>query len=179
VTPLVVLDACSIINFAVIDQAPLLTRLLADRGRWTEGVEHEVRRHRDDLPFGCLAEVRSALGTPYEFDSISDGPKIELLRRALGGTSRKPLTHYGEAESIHAVLSLPELKEAEVLTDDDFAAQLARQRGIRVISTPKLLRRSWEEGLLDCPQPFDLLVEMQARGRWLPVPSDHHAICPT
>lgn len=94
-TPLIVLDACSIINFAVIDQAALLARLPADRGRWTEAVEHEVGRHRDDLPFGSLAEVRSALGSPYEFDSISDGHAIELLRRALGGTSRKPLEHFG------------------------------------------------------------------------------------
>lgn len=177
-TPLVVLDACSIINFTIIDQAPLLARLLADRGRWTQGVEAEVRRHRDDLPFGSFDDVRSALGSPYEFDAVDDGPKIDVLRRALGGTSRNPLKHYGEAESLHAILSIPELKEAEVLTDDRFAAQLARQRGIRVVTTPGLLKAGWKHGLLACPQPWDLLVDMEARGRWVSVPANHSLICP-
>lgn len=105
--------------------------------------------------------------------------RISPERRALGGTSRNPLSHLGEAETIHAVLTVPELMTATVLTDDRFAAHFARQQGIRVINTPTLLREAWQQGRLACPRPYELLVDMRARRRWVVMPADHNGICPT
>jgi hypothetical protein len=70
-------------------------------------VHYEVERHRDALPGTCLSDVRSALGRPYEFTDLQDIVQIEDVRRALGGTSRNPLEHMGEAESIHAISARP------------------------------------------------------------------------
>jgi predicted nucleic acid-binding protein len=178
VTPLVIPDTCSILNFAVIGRVLLLTDLLAGRGRWTQAVRHEVDRHRGVLPGDYLADLRSALGTPLELTSVRDIIQVENVRRALGGTSRNPMAHLGEAESIHAILSVPDLKDAEMLTDDRFAAQVARQRDIRVISTPALLRTAHRKGILRCPEPYDLLVAMRARDRWVSIPPGHESICP-
>jgi predicted nucleic acid-binding protein len=178
VTPLVLSDTCSLINFAVVGRVLLLADLLAGRGRWTQAVEHEVERHRDVLPRDSLPDVRAALGEPYELTAVRDIVQVEDVRRALGGTSRNPVEHAGEAESIHAILSVPELKGAELLTDDRFAAQVARQRGIRVVTTPALLRAAYHRGILRCPEPYDLLVAMRARDRWVSVPAGHELICP-
>jgi predicted nucleic acid-binding protein len=109
---------------------------------------------------------------------VRDIVQVEDVRRALGGTSRSPVEHAGEAESIHAILSVPELKGAELFTDDRFAAQVARQRGIRVVTTPALLRAAHRRGILRCPEPYDLLVAMRARDRWVTVPPGHEFICP-
>jgi predicted nucleic acid-binding protein len=177
-TPLVIPDTCSILNFAVIDRVTLLAELLAGRGRWTQAVHHEVHRLRDMVPDGGITELRSVLGRPYELTELHDIVAIENIRRALGGRSREPLQHLGEAEAIHSILTVPDLKDADLFTDDAFAAQVARQRGIRVVTTPALLGQGHRDGLLPCPQPYDLLVAMRARDRWVRVPADHTSICP-
>lgn len=177
-TPLVIPDTSSLINFAVIDRILLLADLLAGRGRWTQAVAYEVERHRDALPRDSLHDVRAALGEPYELAGVQDIVQVENIRRALGGTSRNPVEHAGEAESIHAILSVPDLKGADMLTDDRFAAQVARQRGIRVVTTPALLRTAHRRGILRCPEPYELLVAMRARDRWVRVPAGHEFICP-
>lgn len=177
-TPLVILDCCSIINFAVIGRVPLLLEILEERGRWTEAVENETQRRSSNLPMGSFDTVQAGLGAAYQFDAITDIVRIEDIRRALGGTSRNPLEHYGEAETIYAITTLPELKGAAVLTDDSSAAAYARHQGIRVTSTPRLLADAFKRDLLQCPEPYDILVTMQAQGRWVKAPASHQLICP-
>lgn len=130
------------------------------------------------MPIGNLSVVQAELGEPFAFDDLADIIRIEDIRRALGGTSRRPREHYGEAETIFAVVNLPELKNAVVLTDDGNAAGYARAQGIRVMDTPAVLRSAYTQGLLDCPEPFVILQNMEARGRWVLVPPTHLSICP-
>ncbi|QKW36265.1 hypothetical protein HUT06_21345 [Actinomadura sp. NAK00032] len=176
-TPIVLLDTCSIANFGVVHRLPLLMGVLAGQGRWTEAIAWETRKL--ELPMGSLPQLQAALGEPYIFDDLRDIDRIDTIRRALGGTSRKATEHLGEAQTIFAVAHVPELKGARVLTDDANAAQYARSQGIRTMSTHGVLRSAYQQNLLQCPQPFDILIEMQGRGRWVSVPSDHSGICPS
>ena len=68
-------------------------------------------------------------------DSDADRTEVENIRAALGGVSTDPLKHLGEAESIRAIESCADLREAFFLTDDGDAAYLA-DRAESLLGTP-------------------------------------------
>jgi hypothetical protein len=173
-------DACSIINFAAVNRMPLFELSVRGRGRWTQAVAGEVRR------LASRAEYRPArallgggcLGDPIELDRDEDRESVEDIRAALGGVASAPLKHLGEAESIHAIESRPDLAGAIFLTDDRDAAYLAAIRGIAVKNTTWLITDAYSMGDLQCPEPFNVLVEMWEAERGVALPSSHESVCP-
>lgn len=175
-----VVDACSIINFAAINRVPLFETAMRGRGCWTEAVEGEVRmlsaRHEYQSARGLLAS--GCLSDPLELDGYDDTEAVEDIRAALGGVSSAPLKHLGEAESIHVIETRPEFNGAIFLTDDRDATYLARRRGIDVRDTAWLVADAYSAGSMSCPEPFNVLVDMRMAARGVVVPAGHELICP-
>ena len=177
---LVVADACSIMNFAPIDRMPLLNVALRERGRWTQAVEGEIRRSANTLEFRKLSALLQGgwLGEPIELDSAEDLNVVEGIRMALGGVPSAPRQHLGEAESIRAIESRPELKGAIFLTDDGDATYLATRRGITVKDTRWLISDAYSMGDIGCPEAYEVLKMMTDAARPIKLPDSHIDICP-
>ena len=94
-----VVDACSIMNFAAVNRMPLFETAMRGRGRWTQAVEGEIRRHANTLEFRHLSALLRGgwLGEAIELDSDADRVAVEDIRMALGGIPSEPLRHLGEA----------------------------------------------------------------------------------
>jgi hypothetical protein len=126
----VVIDACTLWNFAVVERLDLLEVRYAHRGaRWTEAIQLEITRHVKEEPLLRAVLDAQWLGQPM---AITGGPqaliRIERIRRGLLATPSDPPTlHLGEAEVI------------DLLTDDQPAADLASRRGLSVLDTPRVL----------------------------------------
>lgn len=110
-----------------------MTLQLVVRGRWTQAVQGEIRRWANTLEFRKLSALLEGgwLGEAIELDSDEDLHAVEGIRMALGGIPSAPRQHLGEAESIRAIETRPELKGAIFLTDDGDATYLATRRGRR------------------------------------------------
>jgi len=175
-----VADACSIMNFAPIDRMPLFNTVMRERGRWTQAVEGEIRRAANTLEFRHLSALLRGgwLGDAIEFDSDEDREAVEGIRMALGGVPSAPLRHLGEAESILAIETRPELKGAIFLTDDGDATYLATRRGITVKNTRWLISDAYFMGDLGCPEAYEVLKMMADAARPIVLPGSHRDICP-
>ena len=174
------IDACSIINFAAINRMPLFETAMRGRGRWTQAVEGEVRRSSRGRQYQALRALLDDdyLGEAIELDSDEDRAAIQDIRAALGGVAAEPLKHLGEAETIRAIESRPDLGSAIFLTDDRDATYLARNRGIMVKDTVWLMADACSMGDMRCPEPYDVLQEMWEAERGIVLPSGHEAVCP-
>ncbi|HST64594.1 MAG TPA: hypothetical protein VLM05_05345 [Mycobacteriales bacterium] len=176
---LVVADTCSFLNFAVVHRVDLLEDLYGDRITCVEAVRREVLDLCVDRP-ELLSVIRPAwFDDPIVFDGDVDIAAIERLRRtALDGRAARPRQHLGEAQSIHALRTLPALAGAMLLTDDLPAADYARRGGLRVIDSTDVLSEAYERDLVGCPEAYEVLMAMQAERRGVRVPSTHYLVCP-
>jgi predicted nucleic acid-binding protein len=172
----VLIDTCTLGNFAVVDQLGLLQQRYGHRARWTETIRYEIRRGLPVEP--RLQAVLDAqwLGGPIEIEANPHVlRKIDQIRRGLGGTQDQPTQHLGEAEVIFY------LQEREpdwiFLSDDQAALDLARRRGLNVIDTPQVLAECHAAYEIGCPDAYNLLLKMQDAGRGVRVPDDHRAVC--
>jgi hypothetical protein len=175
-----VVDACSIMNFAAVNRMPLFETAMRGRGRWTQAVEGEIRRHANTLEFRHLSALLRGgwLGEAIEFDSDADRVAVEDIRMALGGIPSEPLRHLGEAESMRAIESRADLYGAIFLTDDGDARYLASHRGITVRNTKWLVTDAYSMGDIQCPEPYEILKMMWEANRPIVLPESHKEICP-
>jgi predicted nucleic acid-binding protein len=176
----VVVDACSIMNFAAVGRMSLFELAMRSRGRWTQAVAGEIRRSSGSLAFKALTALLNGgwLGEPIELDTDEDRTEVEDIRAALGGYPGNPLKHRGEAESIRAILSRAELRGAIFLTDDGDATYLASHRGITVKDTKWLVADAYSMGDMRCPEPYDVLTQMYEANRGVSLPDGHEGVCP-
>lgn len=178
---LIVVDACTWQNFAVVDALWVLECRYGGMATWTEAVRHELRR-------GLVAEPHLQrvldledgwLGAPLRLDQEGD-EAVDLIRRGLGGDRAVPLKHLGEAEAIRA-LERADVRQRVFITDDGPAADFARRRSssIHVLDTAALLADAHAMGEVGCPAAYDLLKRMweyPPAPRSVRLPS-HHEVC--
>jgi hypothetical protein len=176
---LVLFDACTLQNFAVVDALWVLKCRYGGRAGWTEGVRHEIRRglRTEPLLQRVLDLENGWLGNPLCLDEPGDYEDVDLIRRGLGGTSAEPLKHLGEAESIHA-LERADAHDRVFVTDDGPAADFVRRRpgGLRVLDAASVLAEAYAYGELRCPQAYELLTAMWKYPREIRVPP-HREVC--
>jgi predicted nucleic acid-binding protein len=159
----VILDACTLKNFSAIGRLEVLERRFGDRARWTPAIRLEAGRL--DVPHVDW------LGPPV---SIGGGDltvilAVDRIRRGLGATRTDPATlHLGEAEAIYFLEA--HHPEWTFVSDDRAAVDLARRRGLTAIDTQEVLADCYADGLLSCPEAFELLGAMAAAGRGVRVP---------
>jgi predicted nucleic acid-binding protein len=165
----IVADACSLMNFAAIARPDLAKIALRGRGRCTEAVSHEIKQSVGYLP--ALGQLLDELGSPIKLSRQGDAAAVDRNRIALGGVSVGPLKHLGEAESIHAILSRPELAGATLLTDDHGAQHLAESRSIVVWDTTDLLLDARAMGDISWAEAREVLNQMRQKGRGVRVPA--------
>lgn len=177
-TSAVLVDTCTIVNFAAAGRLDLLEVTLDGCGRWTETVAFETDRAAEHWPLLCSVSIADWLGVPLSPDRAGDAEAIFQLRRQLGGTRRAPREHLGEAEAIHLILCYPEFAGAVLLTDDRNAGDLAAKRGIQVWMSMTVLSHAYAQDHIGCPAAHELLRDMADAGRGVHVPADHKAVCP-
>lgn len=173
---LVLFDTTTLSSFAAIDRLDLLATCFVGRAAWTVVVAHELRRGRRHEKY--LRDLNTDwLGLPREPPA---GPEhlsgVQRIRRAISGSTRNSHDSLGEAETIYYIETCA--RGATFITDDRVAGDMAKRRGIRTHNTPWVLGRIHSAGQLTCPEPYELLLAMNANGRHLQVPADHTRICP-
>lgn len=174
----IVIDTCTLINFAIVDQVPLLKKVLGRRGRWTEAVHWETKKAIPKYP-GLRAVLDDGfLGEPIEFTSVRDALRIDELRLALSAPADPPLANLGEAQSIYAIHTLADLAGATFLTDDGAAADYARQQNIRASLTMHFLADAFAASHVGCPEAYEILQKMADLNRGVYVPASHYDVCP-
>jgi hypothetical protein len=98
----VVIDACTLWNFAVVGRLDLLETRHGYLARWTETIRLELIRSVRAEPL--LQQVLAAQWLGIAVSIASDIPtliRIDQIRRGLGATTGDPATkHLGEAEVI-------------------------------------------------------------------------------
>lgn len=174
----VLVDTCTIVNFAAVDRINLLELVLDGCVSWTETAAYEVDRAAEHWPFLWRSSIAAWLGAPISPTRPGDVKAIFDLRRQLGGIRRAPREHLAEAEAIHMIQCYPEFAGAVLLTDDRNAADLAAKRGIQVWMSMTVLSYAYAQGHIGCPAAHDVLRDMVAAGRGPYVPTNHEAVCP-
>lgn len=178
---LVVIDACTWQNFAVVDSLWVLESRCGGRAAWTEAVRHELRRGlaAEPLLHRVLNLQAGWLGTPLRLDQEGD-EAVDLIRRGMGGDRAAPLQHLGEAEAIRA-LERANVRQRMFITDDGPAADFARRRssGIHVLDAAGVLADAYAMGEVGCPAAYELLKSMW---EYPPAPRSvrlppHHEVC--
>jgi len=174
----IIVDNCTLVNFAAIGEIKFLRDTLRERGCWTQATAFECRK--SVRYYGGLAAVLSEgwLGDPLEFDSDADVRGVQDTWRALGSPLSKPTDNLGEAEAIHGILSRPELRGAIFLTDDNPAADFAQFQHIIVWQTRHVLSEAYASGDVRCPDAYQMLERMRDADRGVYVPMSHRDVCP-
>lgn len=175
----VMIDACTLWNFAVVQRLDLLEVRYGHRGaRWTEAIQLEISRHVREEPLLQAVLEAQWLGEPMPVTGNAETLiRIERIRRGLLATPNdSPTLHLGEAE----VIDLLETQHPSwmFVTDDQPAGDLARRRGLTILDTPRVLADCYASGEIGCPAAYDLLSEMWAKGRGVRVPPSHRDVCP-
>jgi len=174
----VIIDACTLVNFAVVGRLDLLEVRYGHRARWTETIRLEITRGLRAEPL--LQDVLSVtwLGTPLPIaGDVQTLQRIDRIRRGLGARVGDPATrHLGEAE----IIDYLEIHEPSwiFVSDDQPSVDLAKRRGLNAIDTQRVLADCYASGEIGCPDAFSLLLEMLAKGRGVRVPPDHRHVCP-
>lgn len=174
----VIIDACTLQNFVIVDQLDLLKTRYGERICWTETTQFEINRGVRAEPL--LQQVLSAswLGVPLQIAGDAQTlQRIDRIRRGLGATRTYPATlHLGEAE----IIDFLQTRQPSwiFVSDDQPAVDLAKRRGLNAIDSPQVLADCYAFGEIGCPAAYELLVRMRAAGRGVRVPPDHRHVCP-
>lgn len=169
-------DSTVFVNFATVSQLPLLRAVLRDRGRWTEAVATETDRFAAQHPELALDKLSLWMGDPIEFPARATSD-IQAYRRALAIPGEPATKNLGEAEAIYALEHWPGLRGEVLVTDDRPAGHFAAGRGLQVWDTGRLLADGHQAGEIGCPDAWELLKLMFAKGRGVRVPADHRDVC--
>lgn len=160
---LVVIDACTWQNFAIVDALWVLEARYSRFATWTEAIRHELRRGlRSEPKLQQVLDLETSwLGAPLRLDWPGDGA-VDVIRRGLGGTRTQPLQHLGEAEAIQALERIT-VGQRILITDDGPAADFARRRAssIRVLDAAAVLAEAYAMDDVKCPRAYELLSAMR------------------
>jgi hypothetical protein len=175
---LVVVDACTVRNFAAANRMPLLERILDGNGRWTETVMTELEEGEQYEPNFDLTNARNIFGVEISFEDLEEIAGIAGIQKAMAYPDANSTDHFGEAESIYAVLHHPELMGARFFSDDGPAVDFALGKGIDAFTSWQALSVAYDDGLVGCPEAYDILRTMREAGRGVWVPENHWVVCP-
>lgn len=156
-------DNTVLCNYACVDRIDLLEDLLSGNGRWTQAVEYEASRSSDIWPDMNKLFEKQILGESIEIQDAEMVQKIRIAR--LGGDSKKPLQHLGEAETVYLIQNSSDFKGAIWITDDADAFEFGQQQGIVTWDTVTTLQMIVANGDLSAENAHSLLVAMKQRGR--------------
>ncbi len=126
--------------------------------------------------------AKDATGLPWLGDPIVIGEdpqstkRIDVDRRALGGSPTIPLQHLAEAQIIYYIQHIE--ASAMFVTDDAPAADFAARRGITVMNTADVLADCFVRDLVGCPGAYEILKRMRDLGRGVAIPPSHWYVCP-
>jgi predicted nucleic acid-binding protein len=165
-----VVDACTLKNFSVVGRMAVLEKHFNSRARWTEAIQREAGR----LGLPTLDWLGPAMSAGEDIEALIG---VDEIRRGLGATRADPATlHLGEAEAIYVLERY--YPDWTFVSDDKPAIDFARRKGLTAIDSEAVLAGCYENGLVGCPEAFDLLNFMADAGRGVRVPPSHWFVCP-
>ncbi len=162
-----VFDSAPLSAFARARQLRMLDRLAANDERvTTTAVVDELRAGLREYP-----ELQDAIDLPWlRVEPLDDLHELFLFgqyARRLGSGRHD----VGEA----TVLAFAEAHGAVAFTDDQTAAQVGRERGVKVVRTLALVARGVRNGLLTGPESVGLVDELIRSGGRYPVSAGEFA----
>jgi predicted nucleic acid-binding protein len=163
-------DACTLKNFSVVGRMDVLEKRFNGRARWTEAIQREAGR----LGLPTLDWLGPTMSAGDDIEALVG---VDEIRRGLGATRADPATlHLGEAEAIYMLERC--YPDWTFVSDDQPAIDFARRKGLTAIDSEAVLAGCYENGLVGCPEAFDLLNFMADAGRGVRVPPSHWFVCP-
>lgn len=159
-------DNTVLINFALISRMDLLERLANGHGRWCATVASECAKSALEPELGSMTLATNIFGLPLYPESGAERIDIEALRIELAQPNDPPHKHLGEAETL-AIMARRGF-EGFFVTDDKSASRLARNNGVKVISTWHLLRLAARCGFVDPDTMWGYLQTLHGKHRGMP-----------
>jgi hypothetical protein len=135
-------------------------------------VAGEAARHATFNATDARLQVLSTVGqlfSPIVIPNTDELAHSQVLRRLLASPGDPRHRHLGEAESL-AIIEKRHAKQSVLVTDDDDATRLAKNRGIKPATTLGLLKVAYKEQILTDQQLSDALTILWAEGRKAPRP---------
>jgi predicted nucleic acid-binding protein len=152
-----VLDSGPPSTFARVGRLDLLEMRCTERARMPTEVRAEIIRG-----IGAYPQLQAIINATWiriepPVADIEALRRLELTRMALAGSIQNPRKNLGEA----AVIELSQALRADAVIDDFDAMILARQRGLRVVTTGNLLSECVALGDLTCQEALTLYDSMR------------------
>lgn len=136
-------DNTVLINFGYIDRFDLLERLLPNP-TWCLTVSRECRQSYAVLDFDTYPEVKALFGDPL-IPTQGESINLHRLRDDIAKPGDEPAAHIGEAETITIARSRG-FDGPILVTDDNGAADIARDEGMSVLTTWTLIKTAARSG---------------------------------
>ena len=158
-------DNTVLINFAIIEQVPLLEKLLAGKGKWVAAVAAECELSiRTGLYPAELASV-SGMMTETLIPSRSEAIDARTIRNEIAAPYEPFPKSYGEAQTL-AIITKRDLS-AIVITDDGGVGRYVAENEIEVIvvSTTDILAMAVRANLMTQPEGEAHIAKLIAAGR--------------
>lgn len=166
----VIVDACTLKNFSVVNRLDILEQYFSKRTLWTPAIQREAGR----LQVPAIDWLNTSISAADDLDTLI---AVDRIRRGLGATQADPATlHLGEAEAIHIIET--QHRSWTFVSDDQPAVDFAVKRGLKAYDTHDLLADCYTQGLIGCPEAFEVLLQMVEAGRGVRVPPSHWYLCP-
>lgn len=110
-------DTTALINFALVDEMPLLKRLVAENGSWCGTVASECDDQAAKQGLPQMREAHAIFGTPLRLETPAEYLDYKLNQNFFRQASSDPsATHAGESETL-AILTSRRIKSV-VVSDD-------------------------------------------------------------
>jgi len=159
-------DNTVLINFALIARMDLLNRLVNGRGQWVQSIATECARSAQIPGLDALADAWDIFGEPPLPDG-AENQNIQVLRIELARPGDPFDKNLGEAETL-AIMINRNMYSSLFVTDDGGAAELAKARSLRVLSTCDLLKMAFKVNFIDTDTAWGYIQVLRQNKRALP-----------
>lgn len=160
-TPGYLFETTVLSAFAIAGRLGNLETRYSSRAHWVDVVHAEIANGLSVVPALGDVLVATWLPPPIETFALAD---IERTRQLLGGHSRQPSKHLGEAASIVYALR----GGLTLATDDRDAKRVAESCGCAVVTTVTILRACVADRQLTLTDANSMLASLVRQGRRLP-----------
>ncbi|MDI1460077.1 hypothetical protein QEZ54_03770 [Catellatospora sp. KI3] len=163
---LVLPDNTVLINFALLNRMDLLAKLVKDNGAWCATVASECDQSAKVPGLESLADAHGIFGDPLRPQSPTEHVMTRAFRTRLARPGDGPFRHLGESETL-AIMASRSLRGIFV-SDDRAVSVIAREQGIRIVTTFELLRAACRSGMVDADTAWSYLQRLRQEGRGWP-----------
>lgn len=182
-TPRLFVDNTVLVNFAIVQEMPLLGEILTGSGSWSASVLSECLESSKRPGLETLDAAGAILGEPL-FPLPVEHVDARVIHGYLAVPGDGPDAHLGECESLAIIRN--RYPKAVFVTDDNSVLRLAAPKPegsgafdlrCKISTTWGLLSSGYRRNIISGTQLWTIVETMRLNGRWLPsgIPNDRNA----